>query len=99
MTRTNQSTSRWCVWLLVLLPAPVFGLATVTSSSIVTGANGYVGRAVVHELIAQQQSSILCLVRPHRVAQEEEYWQKVLGSSSPTLQVLPYDMLDGGTTL
>jgi hypothetical protein len=83
------------------------------------GANGYVGRAIVHELLLEQQQqnnnkpgaseqSIFCLVRAQRVAEETAYWKQVL-SEQPReaaatvacsgLQVLPYDMLDGGTTL
>lgn len=94
---------------------------TTTTTSIVTGANGYVGRAIVHELLLQQQqqphetaddknddkeeSSIICLVRPHRIADETAYWDKVRSSSSQDhpperlVVVMPYDMLDGGLTL
>lgn len=65
-------------------------------ASIVTGANGYVGREIVHELIKDpSQEHIICLVRPGRISQEEAYWN---GKSS-SIKVMPYDMLDEGTTL
>jgi nucleoside-diphosphate-sugar epimerase len=81
------------------------------SSSVVTGANGYVGRAIVHQLLTTHQENapndatqqIICLVREHRVAQEENYWRNFQSSSSSSpstsVRVLPYDMLDGGRTL
>ena len=92
---------------LLLLPTVAFALvaATTTPTSIVTGANGYVGRAIVHELLLQspmekERSNVLCLVRPHRVTEETEYWKQVLPSEHvDCLKVLPYDMLDGGETL
>ena len=70
--------------------------------SLVTGANGYVGRAVVHELLesSDEASEIICLVRQHRVVSEQNYWKEHLSeSSSSKIQVLPYDMLDGGESL
>lgn len=93
------------ILFLLLWPTTALGLNT---SIVVTGANGYVGRAIVHELIQRQEQqeppcehSILCLVRPHRVAEEKAYWQDVLSSSSSRrmIHVLPYDMIDGGQTL
>ena len=78
---------------------------------VVTGSNGYVGRAVVHELLNelllieegnQLESSntiVLCLARSHHVAAEELYWQKNCPSESPLLHVFPYDMLDHGKSL
>jgi nucleoside-diphosphate-sugar epimerase len=81
--------------------AGVFADAALTS--VVTGANGYVGRAVVQELIASGScgDSVLCLVRPHRVASERAFWSDRCppSSSSPRVSVLPYDMLDGGASL
>ena len=82
-------------------------LAADTSSnhrvSIVTGANGYVGREVVHTLLAAQQESggaVYCLVRPARVESEMEYWKSQMASTADrnSVYVLPYDMKDGGTT-
>ena len=111
---------------LLLLPAASLALAaqaaasatrsTTTRSSIVTGANGFVGRALVHELLTQssqgqeEQNLIVCLVRPHRVKEEKAYWNEVTKkhddddddddeTATCDVQVLPYDMLDGGTTL
>jgi len=85
--------------------------ALTTTTSIVTGANGYVGRAVVQELLASssragdKQRIVVCLVRPPRVASETEYWKQYCatkndgGISSSSIRVLPYDMLDHGATL
>lgn len=64
--------------------------------SIVTGANGYVGKEVVKTLLEQDnESSIYCLVRQNRIESEEEYWK----ARSSRVKVLPYDMNDGGATL
>lgn len=64
-------------------------------ASIVTGANGYVGREIVHTLLKEpSQQQILCLVRPARISEEEAYWK-----ASLRVKVLPYDMLDDGATL
>ncbi len=65
-------------------------------TSLVTGTNGYIGRALVEELIQSDAfSDIVCLVRPPRVASEQELWSNV----STKVRVLPYDMLDGGESL
>lgn len=80
------------------------GLA-IPSSSIVTGANGFVGRHIVHSLIQQRQSEdvIICLVRDSKVECEKSYWDAHLsdlkGSEQCSVKVLPYDMLDDGGTL
>ena len=81
--------------------------------SIITGANGYVGREVVSVLLNDDgkdaaktngdicNDEILCLVRSSRVESETSYWEKFQSSSSTessTIRVLPYDMLDGGKT-
>jgi len=106
-----------CCWLFF-----VFASTLALSSghrkrvSIVTGANGYVGREVVgallddikNDVVAAGENSyndeILCLVRPHRVGSEINYWERFqssreLSSRGSTIRVLPYDMLDGGKTL
>ena len=68
--------------------------------SIVTGANGYVGREIVHAILAAatKHDKVLCLVRPSRVPEEINYWNEYKESDS-RIMVMPYDMLDGGTTL
>jgi nucleoside-diphosphate-sugar epimerase len=79
----------------------------VTQSLVcfVTGANGYIGRAIVHELLELSDSqTIYCLVRPHRVTSEQAYWEPYstgddCDSFSSKILVLPYDMLDGGLSL
>ena len=93
------------LWLVSLLvPFAASGLAATRTTSIVTGANGFVGRAIVHELLEQQQEQesgqkIVCLVRPQRIVQEEAYWKECVKPSTTCLEVMAYDMLDGGTTL
>jgi nucleoside-diphosphate-sugar epimerase len=72
--------------------------------SIVTGANGYVGREVVRTLLqdpGKSSSDIFCLVRAGRVASDTEYWQScsTADHQDGTIHVLPYDMNDGGKTL
>jgi nucleoside-diphosphate-sugar epimerase len=67
-------------------------------ASIVTGANGYVGREIVHALLNDDYNAkqeIICLVRPARIESEEKYWKQ----KSDCVKVLPYDMLDGGATV
>lgn len=79
---------------------------------IVTGASGYVGRAIVHHICENASISliqsevhhcqdVLCLVRPNRVATEQAYWNILLQdiASPVSVRVLPYDMLDGGASL
>jgi nucleoside-diphosphate-sugar epimerase len=82
------------LWILVTwLLSPAHCLI-----SIITGANGYIARAVVHELLARDAAdhTIVCLVRPQRVESEQEYWD---GQHASNIRVLPYDMLDGGASL
>lgn len=65
--------------------------------SVITGASGYVGKAVAKSLLTGHHDdgqTILCLVRPQRVDNEKEYWKE-----EACVNVLPYDMLDGGATL
>jgi nucleoside-diphosphate-sugar epimerase len=85
------------------------------TSSVVTGANGYVGRAIVHSLLekaeadaeanADCQGDIVCLVRAQRVEDEQAYWKAHQSSTSSkstpstNIRVLPYDMLDAGKSL
>jgi nucleoside-diphosphate-sugar epimerase len=93
------------VLFLVLLCAScslTFALASSITrrASIVTGANGYVGREIVHALLNDDYSNdhkqeIICLVRPARIESEEKYWN----TKSDCVNVLPYDMLDGGATV
>lgn len=60
-----------------------------------TGASGYVGRAVAHALLDQKESSVIvCLVRPARIEDEKAYWKH-----ESCVSVQPYDMLDGGDSL
>ena len=83
---------------LIILQAPSQALV-----SLVTGANGYIARQVVAELLESSSVSdkdeIICLVRPNRVACEQEYWASYSPQSHGMIRVLPYDMVDGGATL
>lgn len=75
--------------------------------SIVTGANGYVGREVIRTLLqdpSKSSSDIFCLVRAGRVASETAYWQSSCSThennqDDNNIYVLPYDMNDGGKTI
>ncbi|KAG7350431.1 NAD-dependent epimerase/dehydratase [Nitzschia inconspicua] len=101
------------VLFLLLISATVsFALTTNQESrsgnkvSIVTGANGYIGREVVNVLWNREIkdgsiSTILCLVRPARVEQEIQFWNRYLQNqpNGCRLEVLPYDMLDGGESI
>ena len=70
------------------------------SISIVTGANGFIGRHVVYSLIQRQQSDcILCLVRSKHVINEQTHWNTIKDSHGCSVKVLSYDMLDNGITL
>ena len=78
--------------------------ATPHRISIVTGANGFLGKSIVHEILDQSddddEQRVFCLVRSTRVAEEEQYWQGgMYSTSSCKVTVLPYDMLDGGATM
>lgn len=90
----------------------LFIRSTNSLTSIVTGASGFVGRAVVHELLLRNvqcddntTDEIVCLVRPQRVTSEQTYWkqhQKQLVPNSSErciIRVLPYEMLDNGESL
>ena len=120
----------FCSWLvLVISTASTLALSISSSNngnrvkriSIVTGANGYVGREVVNVLLNTNNNAnkndgndeedvdeILCLVRSHRVESETKYWSRFKSSllasttgtsKTPTIKVLPYDMLDGGKSI
>jgi len=66
--------------------------------SVITGASGYVGRAVAHALLEEKnvEQKILCLVRPTRVESENDYWED---HKAACIEVFPYDMLDGGKSV
>mmetsp|Transcript_289 Transcript_289/g.322 ORF Transcript_289/g.322 Transcript_289/m.322 type:complete len:398 (-) Transcript_289:123-1316(-) len=77
--------------------------------SIVTGANGYLGREIVHNLLGYRipidngDDKIICLVRQRRVEEEKRYWNSI-AQKNPLprgceVKVMAYDMLDGGETL
>ena len=85
--------------LLLLTPSQTAALASPQkTTSLVTGANGYLGKAIVHSLleqnISEDEQEIFCLVRPARVADEQEYWK-----NENCVTVKPYDMLDGGASV
>lgn len=84
---------------LSLLPTTFcvgLSVSSTKRTSLVTGANGYLGREIVHELLHDgTDDPVICLVRSTRVATEQNYWN----TRSNRVRVMPYDMLDGGATL
>jgi nucleoside-diphosphate-sugar epimerase len=63
--------------------------------SFVTGANGYLGRVIVHEIVSSCSSSrsvdnschddcVVCLVRPSRVSSEQAYWDHLVDQIKET---------------
>ena len=90
------------MFLALLILIPSLSVCTVSSlsapgkrTSLVTGANGYLGREIVHSLLQEGNDDVICLVRLKRVEHEQTYWN----SRSNCVRVMPYDMLDGGATL
>lgn len=86
----------------LLVSADAF--SATSKKIVVTGASGYLGREIVNTIINEERdegstsiSEVICLVRGSRVKEEKSYW----GSKSNTIQVkvMPYDMLDGGTSI
>jgi len=97
------------------IPTTVFIIALILSGSwalpvssrdrisFVTGANGYLGREIVHELLRSntddgnlQVNRICCLVvKSSRVDRECQYWK----DHSDCIDDRPYDMLDGGQSI
>ncbi|GKY95362.1 hypothetical protein MPSEU_000498000 [Mayamaea pseudoterrestris] len=84
-------------------------VSSLSTVHFVTGANGYLGRAIVHEIFLSASSSssakdtkdrIVCLVRQSRVVSEQAYWNQHLQQAEMkealSICVRPYDMLDGG---
>lgn len=86
-------------FLLACLVVTSRALSTekVSRVSLVTGANGYLGREIVHALLQENVHPIVCLVRPGRVNDELIYWKD--HSNEDCIVVHPYDMLDGGASL
>lgn len=92
------------MWKCQLVVLGVFLSLYSTSKglvTIVTGANGYIGRGVVQELHNHRDcSEVICLVRAHRVESELKFWSlRNQSNATPRIQVLPYDMLDGGSSV
>ena len=95
--------------ILLLLSCCCSGLAIKPSTSIITGASGFVGRHVVYQLLQQRKFGsesgdvIICLVRDSKAETEQSYWDAHLmdmdESHRCSVKVLPYDMLDNGVSL
>lgn len=87
-------------WFAIFGPVAISSAFSVPQTqlfSVVTGANGFIGREIVHRLVDEGRSTeVLCLVRPARVVEEADYWNK---RSMSNVKVLPFDMLDGGISL
>lgn len=82
--------------LLLSSMITVMGLSSLSTNFIVTGASGYLGRQIVHELIdyhhrqKQQKmdghsdvthNEIVCLVREKNVDVEQSYWDDIITKS------------------
>ena len=99
----NMNNLVSCALILLLLP---IGTAAY---HLVTGANGFVGRHVVYSLLEHHDDNdearkrpIVCLVRTDKVRAETVYWRAQAESMErdpSIIRILPYDMLDGGSTL
>eukprot|EP00980_Cylindrotheca_fusiformis_P001992 scaffold443_cov125-Cylindrotheca_fusiformis.AAC.41 len=95
-----DKVTKWITLISLLLPL-CKSLSETTSppwkTSIVTGANGYIAREVIRELIKDKEDHhVYCLVRPARIEMETQYWSK---KSDCRVTVMPYDMLDGGVSI
>ena len=95
MTMMIRSIHYFLLVTQLFLSGTALSGSATRRTSIVTGANGYLGKEIIHELLEQESSDqIICLVRPARIDSETKYWQ-----SQSIAGILPYDMLDGGDTL
>jgi NADPH-dependent methylglyoxal reductase len=91
--------------LASVLLASVDAFSAATKKIVVTGASGYLGREIVNTLINNEEGDeesksvpdVICLVRGSRVEEETSYWKSK--SSTINIKVMPYDMLDGGTSI
>ena len=110
----NSSYLHASCFIFLALIGNITALASPVRTVIVTGANGYLGRNIVHNLLESRIpvhnnktsrsssfciSKILCLVCQRRVEEEEKYWKSVANIDDQGVLVLLYDMLDGGQTL
>lgn len=82
--------------VVAVLGAALLATRLQALTHLVTGANGYLGRAIVHELM-WGEGQIICLVRRNRLMAEEAYWEP--DNREGRIRVMEYDMLDGGLTL
>lgn len=89
------------IFVLFALLAASLSVDAFHRISFVTGASGYLGREIVHELLRtnnNEDQKIICLVRSGRVQDETNYW-KEFDNSDCTIDICPYDMLDDGSSL
>ena len=98
--RFNRVLSLTVLASVLLVSVDAFSAAS--KKIVVTGASGYLGREIVNTLLNEEGDEeslstpeVICLVRGSRVEEEKLYW----GSKSSTIKVMPYDMLDGGTSI
>ena len=84
------------VFLCIIVSSKALSSATTSRASFVTGANGYLGREIVHELLKSNTTQhVVCLVRHGRVEEEITYWH----DQSDYVSVHAYDMMDGARSL
>ena len=106
-----MNTTLVCILFFIITTLQSFVHSLFTKckrrTSIITGASGYLGREVVHQILLSSQNDsndkkeqshnddvIYCLVRSTRVEEEQNYW-----STFRNVRVLPYDMLDDGESI
>lgn len=85
------------IFLCISVQSRALTSAKTLRVSFVTGANGYLGREIVHELLKLNtpQQHVVSLVRNGRVKDEITYWK----DRTDCLSVHAYDMLDGARSL
>jgi nucleoside-diphosphate-sugar epimerase len=85
------------IFLCIILLSTALSSTKTPRVSFVTGANGYLGREIVHALlkVTTPHQHVVSLVRHGRVKDEITYWK----DRTDCLSVYAYDMLDDARSL